>query len=155
MHSKSPSSFLTFLRKPPNTNIWAFTQMIDTSSLQNWQFITNTAVLLQYFIRRYLIDKLPQLSANWSQILILEQVHLQLRRTKQNQLEETSMLFVLGKLYRLIVGTEKMHPITLHKFYVICIVKPNKPQQWGTLVGDSYKTVFEILWSTCLHTILT
>lgn len=38
---------------------------------------------------------------------------------------------------------------------IICIVKPNEPQQWGTLVDDSYKTVFEILWSTGLHTILT
>lgn len=45
LHSKSLFWSLTSLRKPLNTNIWVFTQMSDTSSLQGWQFITNTAVL--------------------------------------------------------------------------------------------------------------
>lgn len=107
MHSKSPSSLST-LRTALSTNTWAFTQRTDTSSLQDWQLIiTNTAVLLWWLVWRYFTDNLSLLCANWSEILILQQMHFLVERTNQNQPEEISTLFVLGKFYRHAVGSEK------------------------------------------------
>lgn len=86
LHSKSLSWFLTFLRKPLNTNIW---HLKPTGLKCHYKHSSFSSVLT----KKFLIDKLPALFANWSQFLLWDHPNLQVKSTKQNQLGEISVLF--------------------------------------------------------------
>lgn len=90
---KIPVLIFNFLKKTPKhkyLSIYSDEWHLKPTGLAVHYKHSSSSLVLT---KKLLIDKLPGLSANWSQILILEHPNLQVKSTKQNQLGGISIFF--------------------------------------------------------------